>query len=319
MSATVKTFHVFSFLLLQALAMPLSYAAQGDNSPFNEELARQTQIYESRGADRPEGYVINRSLLSYATTLPVDFQQSLADLGDRDRWLDIGAGEGRAVLDYCVGTYDGSYWRGEAKPGRKARAVAMSIEDRRTKQWHEAVASLDKDRMSYLFGRRLSQYSNEELGQFRMITDVLGGFSYTDNLASFTAKTLDLLEVNGSFYTVLQDVREQNGSNKPHYPNAPFLTELVDVDGSELRVCSWLKRIGCVQVSCEYKDDFTPPIEVYQIQKVCNDVTVPPLTPVHYTAGTPPERRFKLSKAATREAAANPDARVVRELTSPRR
>jgi hypothetical protein len=298
--------------------MPLCYGAQGENPAFGEEITRQTQIYESRGADRPEGYVINRSLLSYTKTLAADFQFSLADLADRDRWLDIGAGEGRAVLDYCTGKYDGSYWRGEAKPTRKARAVAMSIEDRRTQQWHEAAVGLE-DRMSYLSGRRLSQYTNEELGRFRMITDVLGGFSYTDNLARFTEKTLALLEVNGNFYTVLQDVREQNGSNKPHYPDAPFLTELVDVDGSELRVCSWLKRIGCVQVTCEYKEDFTPPIEVYRIQKVCDQVAVPPLTPVHYTAGTPPERRFKLHKATTREAAANPDAQAVRETTSPHR
>ena len=317
MNASVKTVCIFSLLVLQCVGMPLAHAAQSDSAIFGDELARQTQIYESRGTDRPEGYVINRSLLSYATTLAADFQQSLAELEERDRWLDIGAGEGRAVLDYCVGTYDGSYWRGEAKPGRKGRAVAMSIEDRRTNQWHEAAAGRE-DRMSYLSGRRLSQYSNEELGRFRMITDVLGGFSYTDNLARFTEKTLSLLEVNGSFYTVLQDVREQNGSNKPHYPDAPFLTELVDVDGSELRVCSWLKRIGCVQVSCEYKEDFTPPIEVYRIQKVCNDVTVPALTTVHYTAGTPPERRFKLWKAATREATATPDAQVLRELTSPR-
>lgn len=316
-AATVR--RLAPLLLLHVLHLPASHAAQDAKPAYVEELTRQTQIYESKEADRPEGYVINRSLLSYATTLPVDFQQALAALDVGDRWLDIGAGEGRAVIDYCVGTYDGTYWRGEAKPNRKARAVAMSIEDRRTKQWHEATARLDKDQMSYLSGRHLNQYSNEELGQFRMITDVLGGFSYTDDLASFTAKTLALLEVNGSFYTVLQDVREENGANKPHYPNSPFLTELVDVDGSELRVCSWLKRIGCVQVACEYKEDFTPPIEVYRITKVCSDVAVPPLTTVHYAAGTPPERRFKLWKAATREATANTDPQVVRELTSPRR
>ena len=302
----MNIFRITALLLLQVVCAQLSNAEEVVKTLPAEEFAKQNAIYQSRGEERPEGYVINRSLLSYSITLPSDFARALAQLEEGDRWLDIGAGEGRAVLDYCTGSYDGTYYKGEAKSGKKARAVAMSIEDRRTDRWHQTAASLDANQLRYLSGRTLSQYSREELGEFDVITDVLGGFSYTDNLSRFTTSALALLEVNGTFYTVLQDVRAENGENKPHYEGSPFLTEIVDADGSELRMCSWLKRIGCVQVSCEHRPNFTPPIEVYRIQKVCNDVTVPPLTPVHYQAGTPPERRFVVKGAADRQANSAP-------------
>ena len=302
MNTTVNTLRITALLLLQILCSSLANADERSPALSAEEFAKQDAIYRSRGEDRPSGYVITRSLLSFSVTLPSDFARALAQLEEGDRWLDIGAGEGRAVLDYCSGTYDGTYYKGETKSGKKALAVAMSIEDRRTDQWHRTAASLGDNQIRYLSGRTLSQYSGDELGKFRVITDVLGGFSYTDDLTRFTASALALLEVNGSLYTVLQDVRPEKSDTKPHYEGSPFLTEIVDADGSELRMCSWLKRIGCVQVSCEYKPDFTPPIEVYRIEKVCNDVTVPQLTPVHYQAGTPPERRFVVKGTPNRQA-----------------
>ena len=40
------------------------------------------------------------------------------------------------------------------------------------------------------FGKRLREYSPEEIGQFQVITDVMGGFSYTQDLSLFMEKTL---------------------------------------------------------------------------------------------------------------------------------
>lgn len=107
-------------------------------------------------------------------------------------------------------------------------------------------------------------------------------------------KVLAALEVSGSFYTVLQDVHSEDGTNRPHYTGSPFLTEIVNAGGSEVRVCSWLKSIACAEVACEFKESLQPPIEAYRVRKVCNDVAVPVLAPLHYEAGTPPERRYQL-------------------------
>lgn len=281
-------------LALQLLWVDACYADDPGSPQFKEEVSRQAEIYQSRGDDVPEGYVITRSLLSYGILLPAEFNRSLADLGPSDRWLDIGAGEGRAILDYCTAKYDAIHMQGRSRREKKARAVAMSIEDRRTTYWHQTAASLEAGQIRYLFGKTLREYSPQELGQFRIITDVLGGFSYAQRLAVFMERVLSLLEVNGNFYTLLQDVRDESGTIRPHYPDSPFLTEITNTDGSPVSVCSWLKGISCVHVTCEPRTDSTPPSEVYRVRKVCSDVSVPALALVHFEAGTPPARRFQL-------------------------
>src|SRR5262245_31440094 len=83
-------------LVLQILwAGPASSQSPGAIS--TEEVSRQSAIYQSRGEDVPKGYVVGRSLSSYLYVLPAGFTRVLASLGPNDRWLDIGAGEGRAV------------------------------------------------------------------------------------------------------------------------------------------------------------------------------------------------------------------------------
>ena len=275
-------------LVLYAATLPAQTPAAAGHEA---EAAKQTEIYQSRGEKVPQGYVIDRSLLSYAFVLPAEFTRTLASLGPSDRWLDVGAGEGRAILDYETSKYDAML---PGHRGRKAKAVAMSIEDRRTTRWHGTATELEPDQIRYLFGRRFREYSTAELGPFQLITDVVGAFSYTRYLSSFMEQALTVLQPNGTLYTVLQDVHSESGKNRPYYPDSSFLTELVKPDGSELKVCEWLKSISCVEVTCELKPDFPPPIEVYRVRKICDAVTVPALELVHFQAGTPPERRFRL-------------------------
>ena len=115
----------------------------------------------------------------------------------------------------------------------------MSIEDRRTDTWQQQAASLGDDRIRYLAGKRLRDYSREELGKFQIITDVFGGFSYTEDLSQFVDRVLSLLEVGGVFYTIVQSVHLEDGKDKP---TTWYLTELVDAAGRDEKVCSWLKK-----------------------------------------------------------------------------
>lgn len=293
-----KWLRMVVLLALPALWVQTSHSQTPSSPTFGEEASKQADIYRSRGAEVPKGYVIDRSLLSYTFILSPEFSRTLANLGPEHRWLDIGAGEGRAILDYSTSKYD--VMLPEAEPsGRKARAVGMSIEDRRTAQWHETAATLEANQIQYVSGRRLREYSLKELGQFQVITDVLGGFSYTRTLSLFTEKTLGFLQLDGSFHTLLQDVRGEKGANRPFYPDASFLTEITNADGSEVKICAWLKSIACADVICELKADWSPPVEVYRIRKVCNNVTVPGLELTHFEAGTPPERRFRLKEPSS--------------------
>jgi hypothetical protein len=288
---------IAALFAVQLLCWGTSYSQSPANASFGNEISKQESIYQSKGEQVPEGYSIDRSLEDYTRGLSLEFDRVLANLGPNDRWLDIGAGQGQAILNYYAPNYDATHREGQERRGKKAKSVAVSIEDRRTSAWHQTVANLDVNQIQYLYGRRLSEYPSEDLGKFRLISDLLGGFSYTENLSRFMEKVLGLLEVNGSFYTILQDVHSENGTNHPFYPNARFLTEIASTDGSELKVCSWLKRISCVEVTCEFKTNWKPPVESYRIHKVCNDVTVPALVTVHFEAGTPPERRFQIENS----------------------
>lgn len=281
-------------IVLQALWLGISHAQSPGSPKFDHEVSKQESIYWSEGDRVPEGYTIDRSLSNYTDALCSGFDRALANLASKDRWLDIGAGKGQAILDYYTENYDEAHPEGRERRGKKAQAVAISIEDRRTPAWERSAASLGANQIRYLFNRRLREYSLEELGKFQLISDVIGGFSYTRDISLFVENALAFLELNGSFYTVLQDVHSESGKNKPYYTKAPFLTEIAKTDGSEVKVCSWLKNITCVEVTCEFKTGWKPPIEAFRIRKVCTDVKVPALVPIHYEAGTPPERRFEL-------------------------
>jgi SAM-dependent methyltransferase len=257
---------------------------------LDEEFTKQEKIYRSRGADVPSGYVTGRGLSDYAELLPSGFCDALGRLSSSDRWLDIGAGAAQATLDYYAPEDDAAPAEKCGRSAEKARAVAMSIEDRRTDKWQQQAASVG-DRIRYLSGKRLRQYSPEELGRFQIITDVFGGFSYTEDLSGFVDRVLRLLEIGGAFYTLVPGVHLEHAKDKL---GILYLTELEDVVGRPLRVCSWLKQTACAQVTCESKSDWKRPTELINVRKVCSGVSVPRLKLWEFEAGYPPSRRFQL-------------------------
>ena len=266
--------------------------SEAAKEPQREEIARHQAIYQTRGESVPQGYVIDRSLLAYVSLLPPGFDRALASLRPSDRWLDIGAGQGEAILDYYTQRYDAMHPEGQSQRGRKAHAVAMSIEDRRTARWEKTEATLGPSQIHYLHGKRLREYSNEDLGKFRLITDLTGGFSYTRYLSIFIQKVLDILELHGEFYSLLLDVQLADGSQRAVAKDVQLLTEIENADGSDGSVCSWLKSIACVEVTCEADTRLGRPIELYRMRKVCETVKVPALQLISFQAGTPPQRRF---------------------------
>ncbi len=277
-------------MILRALGPAAGWAQEPAQSRIEEETSKQKKIYQSRGADVPDGYVTNRGLSNYAGLLSSGFCEALGRLGTSDRWLDIGAGAGQAILDYYAPPDAAAPTEKCARPGGLASAVAVSIEDRRTDAWHQLAASLG-ERIRYVSGKILRNYSLEELGKFQIITDVYGGFSYTDDLSRFMEKVLSLLEVGGGFYTIVQHVHLDAAKDGPA---SWYQTELVDTAGGAEKVCSWLKKIACVKVGCESKSSWEPPTEQINIRKVCSDVSVPRTKLLKFEAGNPPGRRFQL-------------------------
>jgi hypothetical protein len=280
---------VVMIIVVQSLGLRAGWPQEPVQPRIDEEFMKQEKIYNKRG---PGSYTTNRGLSSYAELLPSGFCDVLGRLGSSDRWLDIGAGEGQAILDYYTARDDAAPEKCGGS-GKKAHGVAISIEDRRTERWQQQAAILGADRLRYLSGKRLGQYSREELGEFQIITDVYGGFTYTENLSRFVEKVLNLLETGGVFYTVLPAVHLEDGREKL---GTWFRTELVDSASRPVTVCSWLKQSTCTKVTCESKSDWKEPSELIEVRKVCSGASVLRMKTVEYQAGAPPDRRFQLER-----------------------
>ncbi len=279
--------------IIQALGLRAGWSQEPAQPGLDDEIAKQEKIYRSPGDDGRRSYTTDRGLSKYAELLPSGFCDALGRLGSSDRWLDIGAGEGEAILDYYAPEDAAAPAERCGRFGPRARAVAISIEDRRTNKWKQRAASVGDERIRYLSGKRLRQYSPEELGKFQIITDVYGGFTYTEELSQFIDTVLRLLEVGGGFYTLATGVHLEDGKDKL---GSLYLTELEDAFGRRVKVCSWLKRMSCVQVTCESKSDMERPTELINIRKVCSDTSVPHTKLVEFEAGYPPGRRFQLER-----------------------
>jgi SAM-dependent methyltransferase len=284
---------VLLVIIIQALGLPAGWSQEPAHPGLDEEIGKQEKIYQSSAADPSWSYTADRGLSKYAELLPAGFCDALGRLGSSDRWLDIGAGEGQAIVDYYLPEEAAAPAEKCGRSSSRARAVAISIEDRQTDAWKKRAESLGGDRMRYLSGKRLRQYSPEELGKFQLITDVYGGFTYTEDLPRFMEKALSLLEVGGSFYTLATGVHCEDGTDKL---GSLYLTELEDAFGRRVKICSWLKKISCVQVTCQSKSDLERPTELIKIRKVCGDTSVPRLKLVEFEAGYPPGRRFQLDQ-----------------------
>ncbi|MDP2396782.1 MAG: hypothetical protein Q8M53_00315 [Burkholderiales bacterium] len=301
MLQSIATTHrlLAGLIALAGIALP----APAASPVFDVEASRQQSIYHSRGETRPEGYVIDRGLAAYVLALMPGFESAVENLGPTDRWLDIGAGRGQAMIDYHSPAVEVDETV-RTPLRRKASTVAMSIEDRRTEAWYRAAATVEPARMRYVFNKPLRDFTSDELGgSFQLISDVIGGFSYTDNLTRFMEKVLELMVVNGSFYTVHQDVMSELGNNKPHYPHEPFLTQIRDAGNKDISICAWLKQISCVEVVCQSKSGWVPPIQTFRVRKVCNETAVPALERIQYISGTPPQRIFRSPAPAKTSAA----------------
>ena len=287
-NTSARRLAVLLVIVLEALGLETARTQEPVQPRIDEQFSKQEKIYRRRGAG---SYVTNRGLSSYAEVLPTGFCDALGKLGSSDRWLDIGAGEGQAILEYYAPQADVAPAEKCGRSGPKARAIAISIEDRRTDQWKQQAARLGDDRMRYLAGKRLRHYSLEDLGKFRFITDVYGGFTYTENLSRYLEKVLSFLEIGGAFYTVLPAVHLEDGTDKL---GTWYKTELVDAASRPVKVCSWLKQTTCTEITCESKADWDEPTQLIKVRKVCSGVSVPRTNLIEYMAGAPPSRRFQL-------------------------
>src|ERR1051325_7560747 len=148
---TVRTpLIILILILIQRVALVAASAEERAPSQFDQESVKQEKIYGSRGDEVPSGYVTGRGLADYAELLPAGFCDTLGRLRSSDRWLDIGAGEAQAILDYYAPEDDKAPAGSCARPRGQVGAVALSIEDRRTDKWQQQAGSLGAAHTRYV-------------------------------------------------------------------------------------------------------------------------------------------------------------------------
>ena len=102
-----------------------------------------------------------------------------------------------------------------ARSGGKARAVAMSIEDRRTDNWQQQAASLGDDRIRYLSGGLCGTIRARSLENSRSLPTCTAASPIPKTCPGSLEKVLSLLETGGVFYTIVQNVHLDGGKDKP--------------------------------------------------------------------------------------------------------
>jgi hypothetical protein len=132
-------------VIIQVLGLKVGWSQEPVQPQINEEFLEQEKIYHSRRTDGRRVYTTDRGLSRYAERLPSGFCDALGRLGSSDRWLDIGAGEGQAILDYYAPEDTAAPAEKCVRSGPRARAVAISIEDRRKDNWKQHADRLGDD------------------------------------------------------------------------------------------------------------------------------------------------------------------------------
>ena len=208
----------------------------------NQELVRKLADNKFR---------VTSALGDYRSTFGEPFRTKLTRLGRHDRWLDGGAGQALAMIEYL-------------ESGGKAECVATgyAIPEAAVENVRRAEEEYS-DQFRYIAGKFFGQISNRELnwpsgGDFDLITDLNGVLFYTETLVEDLERYLEILGANG----ILCFTEVQAGID---FTNMDF------VDDQYPALAKWLANIGGVHVDYHRRGG------VYVLSKTGGNVIMPTL------------------------------------------
>lgn len=258
------------FLSLFAILVVESALGQTPQASVNHEIQKNR-----------ESVIEKHSYVHTRTLNPAHYSESYGGLLDptfidtlyspkTQRWLDVGAGEGMALIDYLYGVAGG------------ASVVGITVEtDWRYNGFRIQAARDFPGRFRFYKGKYLEDpsYSPETLGHFDIVTDVYGAFSYSNTVDVVLQKIGDLLKVGGHFFTV--------------YKADTFF--IYDSKGNNIPINQWINSGSCLAiVPREYSKlnmgNEEPPLHIV---KTCEKVSVPPLKLSGFQSDSPPTRKYE--------------------------
>jgi len=231
----------------------------------------------------------------YSDHFPIKASESLKDivlnLPTGAVWVDMGAGEARALADGLHANHQIS----------EGVAIAYNRPS-------NAFSGNDiSERFRYLEGDFVENMARNGkldnlIGKVSFLTDVYGPISYSENLPDVLQVYFDLLSLNGMAVFNLMwskglDINDHSGG---YHELRPLLTNYVKKDGfnDKMGVIKWLSKIPGLEVVEISEFEIGPNSEkslAIKVRKISNNVIVPEnLRTVSYKASAPPERIFEI-------------------------
>ena len=270
----------FPILFLALLLSPPAQASScgkifGRFYENSRQIAERKQIEADPKKQLELNYFkVNRPLrgfsqINYESELLESLVPRLEKLTPEDQWVDMGAGEGRALLDYLQ----------DAHFPKKAKIAAVSFK--------KPESVLEKDIQAidpnfHYFEGLVENLEISQVGKAKLITDVYGPLHYTDDLSTVLQKYVDVLEPGGEILTPgFRQVGQDGKTNSIHF-----------AVGGTASYTYWLKEIpGLKVIEIPITGDARNTALI--IKKVSPEVKIPKLKLYHLYPGSPPWRIFE--------------------------
>ncbi len=267
MTLALKIFLHFFLILFSKAAF-----SKDCNREFRKTLSRIADNDFSIGRSLTKGSWIKNKFYpteyGYSQLLYRDFLKHLDNLTPYQSWLDSGAGEGRAILEYL-----------QRKVSLHATVTALTFSGTSNKILRKKIESIvrsDPGRIQFLEGKMLSQYDHNDLQSYDLITDVFGPLSYVRDFSGTLRLYLQRLKPDGELYFVTDPIGFKVKS---------------DEKMPSINIIQWLRKIPFLQVDYQVIN-----FSLYSIRlkKLIDYVPVPELLveSSSYKDGVPPKRVY---------------------------
>lgn len=153
-------------------------------------------------------------------------RKELISLKENEVWIDIGAGELFAQAEFFLKGYS------------HGKAIAISVRDPDTKEFQENLKYLRRlpfEKFLYLSGRRVEEIPAQELPPAKIVSDLFGALSFTEQIDSTLQKELEMLKPGGIFVARLQKAYIKDVSGR-RFGIRKYLASVV---GAEILFYGW--------------------------------------------------------------------------------
>ncbi len=223
---------------------------------------------------KSKDYNYTRRLKDYMTSLEDSFSGYINTLKKGDVWLDSGAGDALAQVDYL-------------KRGGVATVIALDARQTENKETLGALLQFSLQ-FRYFQGRYTENYQPQELYPLKLITDVCGAIAYSSHLDRVLKVLLASLVPGGRLYFEMDD------STAPLQANSSdrlIINKVTDKGEVHVAAADYFNAIKGIEFKVGHAVYGGDTIGTYFV-RTSEKLYVPSLEIKGYEAGSPPRKTY---------------------------